>query len=64
MPAVWLQVRPVVVKAVQKLFRLPRISLGSEEGKHQLLHHLRFTIDYLRRTRLYEKVSQLTFLVS
>ena len=49
---------PVAVKAVQKLFRLPRISLGSEEGKHQLLHHLRFTIDYLRRTRLLDEKGQ------
>lgn len=46
---------PTAVKSVQKLFRLPRISLGSEEGKHQLLHHLRFTIDYLRRTRLLDE---------
>ncbi|KAL4079734.1 hypothetical protein J3A83DRAFT_4155359 [Scleroderma citrinum] len=46
---------PVAVKAVQKLFRLPRISLGSKEGKHQLLHHLRFTIDYLRRSHLLDE---------
>jgi len=46
---------PMAIKSIQKLFRLPRISLGSEEGKHHLLHHLRFTIDYLRRTRLLDE---------
>ncbi|KAL4072373.1 hypothetical protein V8B97DRAFT_1958702 [Scleroderma yunnanense] len=46
---------PMAVKAVQKLFRLPRISLSSKEGKHQLLRHLRFTIDYLRRSRLLDE---------
>ncbi|KAH7883469.1 hypothetical protein F5I97DRAFT_1931024 [Phlebopus sp. FC_14] len=46
---------PSAVNAVQRLFRLPRISLGSEEGNHQLLHHLRFSIDYLRRARLLDE---------
>ena len=46
---------PAAVKAVQRLFRLPQVSFGSEEGKHQLLHHLRFSIDYLRRARLLDE---------
>ncbi|KAF8556866.1 P-loop containing nucleoside triphosphate hydrolase protein [Imleria badia] len=41
--------------AIQRLFRLPQVSFGSEEGKHQLLHHLRFSIDYLRRARLLDE---------
>ncbi|KAG2105879.1 uncharacterized protein F5147DRAFT_761885 [Suillus discolor] len=43
------------VAAVQRLFRLPQISFGSEEGRNQLLHHLRFSIDYLRRARLLDE---------
>ncbi|KAG1823796.1 uncharacterized protein BJ212DRAFT_703338 [Suillus subaureus] len=45
----------IAVAAVQRLFRLPQVSFGSEEGKHQLLHHLRFSIDYLRRARLLDE---------
>ncbi|KAH7929957.1 P-loop containing nucleoside triphosphate hydrolase protein [Leucogyrophana mollusca] len=40
------------VKSVQRIFRLPQISFASGEGKDQLLHHLRFSIDYLRRAHL------------
>ncbi|KAG1807233.1 hypothetical protein EV424DRAFT_1474227 [Suillus variegatus] len=43
------------VAAVQRLFRLPQISFDSEEGRYQLLHHLRFSIDYLRRARLLDE---------
>ncbi|KAG1758646.1 hypothetical protein EDD22DRAFT_997577 [Suillus occidentalis] len=43
------------VAAVQRLFRLPQISFSSEEGRYQLLHHLRFSIDYLRRARLLDE---------
>ncbi|KAG9309998.1 hypothetical protein JVU11DRAFT_10032 [Chiua virens] len=43
------------VNAVQRLLRLPQVSFGSQEGKHQLLHHLRFSIDYLRRARLLDE---------
>lgn len=45
----------VAVKSVQSLLKLPRISFSSEVGQHQLLHHLRFSIDYLRRARLLDK---------
>ncbi|KAG2142339.1 hypothetical protein DEU56DRAFT_793643 [Suillus clintonianus] len=45
----------IAVAAVQRLFRLPQISFGSEEGRYQLLHHLRFSIDYLRRARLLDE---------
>ncbi|KAG1773246.1 hypothetical protein EV702DRAFT_1201129 [Suillus placidus] len=43
------------VTAVQRLFRLPQVSFGSEEGRYQLLHHLRFSIDYLRRACLLDE---------
>jgi ATP-dependent RNA helicase DDX60 len=43
---------PYAVDAIRGILRLPHISFGSDVGKHQLLHHLRFSIDYLRRTHL------------
>ena len=46
---------PAAINAVQRLFRLPQIGFGSQEGKHQLLHHLRFSIDYLRRASLLDE---------
>ena len=46
---------PAAVNAIQRLFRLPKISFRSEEGTHQLLHHLRISIDYLRRARLLDE---------
>ena len=46
---------PVAVNAIQRLFRLPKISFRSEEGTHHLLHHFRISIDYLRRARLLDE---------
>ena len=43
---------PFAVHAIRSILRLPHISFGSEVGKGQLLHHLRFSIDYLRRAHL------------
>ncbi|KAL0960256.1 hypothetical protein HGRIS_011887 [Hohenbuehelia grisea] len=42
----------VSVKAIQSLLTLPRLSFGSSIGRHQLVHHLRFSIEYLRRAGL------------
>ncbi|TFY82995.1 hypothetical protein EWM64_g1015 [Hericium alpestre] len=39
-------------KAITSVLQLPRISFGSEVGHEQLLHHLRFSIEYLRRAHL------------
>ncbi|KAH8110039.1 hypothetical protein DFH11DRAFT_1806074 [Phellopilus nigrolimitatus] len=38
--------------AIKSIMNLPQISFGSDTGKEQLLHHLRFSIDYLRRAGL------------
>ncbi|KZP15484.1 P-loop containing nucleoside triphosphate hydrolase protein [Athelia psychrophila] len=46
---------PVAVKAIQSLLKLPRVSFISEVGQHQLLHHVRFSIEYLRRARLLDE---------
>lgn len=43
---------PVAVKAIKSMLSLPRIGFGSDLGRHQLLHHLRFSIEYLRRSYL------------
>ncbi|KAI0067591.1 P-loop containing nucleoside triphosphate hydrolase protein [Artomyces pyxidatus] len=43
---------PYAEKAIQSILRLPRISFGSDVGQDQLLHHLRFSIEYLRRSSL------------
>lgn len=38
--------------AIKSILSLPQISFRSESGKEQLLHHFRFSIEYLRRARL------------
>ena len=43
---------PVTVKSVRSLLQMPQVIWDSQEGEHQLLHHLRFSIEYLRRARL------------
>ena len=43
------------VDAIRSILRLPHISFRSEVGKNQLLHHLRFSIDYLRRAHLLDQ---------
>jgi ATP-dependent RNA helicase DDX60 len=43
---------PVAVHAIRSLLTLPQISVSSESGRDQILHHLRFSIDYLRRAKL------------
>ena len=49
---------PYTVDAVRSILRLPHISFGSDVGKTQLLHHLRFSIDYLRRAHLLNQVGK------
>jgi hypothetical protein len=43
---------PVAVNAIRSLLTLPQISVSSQSGRDQILHHLRFSIDYLRRSKL------------
>ncbi|MCJ1332960.1 hypothetical protein MMC10_009654 [Thelotrema lepadinum] len=40
------------VQAVNSLLSQPRIYLGGDSYRHQVLHHLRFSIEYLRRNSL------------
>ncbi|RDW76742.1 putative DEAD/DEAH box helicase [Aspergillus mulundensis] len=46
---------PYAVKAVNSILSCPRIYLGGDESKHTVLHHLRFSIEYLRRNWLLSK---------
>ncbi|TFY54174.1 hypothetical protein EVG20_g9819 [Dentipellis fragilis] len=43
---------PFAQNAIKSILRLPQVSFGSDIGREQLLHHLRFSIEYLRRARL------------
>ncbi|KAJ0420584.1 hypothetical protein BJY00DRAFT_313002 [Aspergillus carlsbadensis] len=43
---------PYAVKAINSILSCPRIYLGGDESKHTVLHHLRFSIEYLRRNYL------------
>ena len=49
---------PYAVDAIRSILRLPHISFGSDVGKSQLLHHLRFSIDYLRRAHLLDQMGK------
>lgn len=40
------------LNAINSILRLPQLILASDIGRDEVLHHLRFSIDYLRRTNL------------
>ncbi|KAG8924159.1 hypothetical protein FRC01_011869 [Tulasnella sp. 417] len=46
------QQAPSAVNAINGVLRLPQLSLSSNIGRDEVLHHLRFSIDYLRRSNL------------
>lgn len=46
---------PYAVKAINSILSCPRIYLGGPESKDTVLHHLRFSIEYLRRNWLLDK---------
>lgn len=46
---------PFAVKAINSVLSCPRIYLGGPEAKHTVLHHLRFSIEYLRRNHLLDR---------
>ncbi|KAJ6541715.1 hypothetical protein B0H19DRAFT_1239495 [Mycena capillaripes] len=43
------------VAAVQSILKLPRISFVSDIGREQVLRHMRFSIEYLRRSGLLDE---------
>ncbi|KKK19142.1 hypothetical protein ARAM_001410 [Aspergillus rambellii] len=43
---------PYAARAINSILSCPRIYLGGSESKHTVLHHLRFSIEYLRRNCL------------
>ncbi|KAG8926835.1 hypothetical protein FRC01_008315 [Tulasnella sp. 417] len=46
------QQAPSAVNAINSVLRLPQLSLASSIVRDEVLHHLRFSIDYLRRMNL------------
>lgn len=46
---------PYAVDAVRSILRLPHVSFTSDISKDELMHHTRFSIDYLRRTNLLDE---------
>ena len=46
---------PTALNAIRSILRLPRLVVGSEASREEVLHHLRFSIDYLIRLRLLDK---------
>ncbi|CAI6308174.1 unnamed protein product [Periconia digitata] len=46
---------PFSIRAVNALLSQPRLYLGGEESKMTVLHHLRFSIEYLRRQFLLDQ---------
>lgn len=43
---------PYAVRAVNALLSQPRLYMGGQSFREQVLHHLRFSIEYLRRNQL------------
>ena len=43
---------PYAVDSVKSLLHLPQVGFTSETGRSELMHHIRFSIDYLRRSSL------------
>ena len=46
---------PTALNAVRSILRLPRLVVGSEAGREEVLHYFRFSIDYLIRLRLLDE---------
>ena len=45
----------ICVKAIKSIVNLPQMVINSPIGREQLLHHLRFSIEYLRRSHLIDQ---------
>ena len=45
----------IAVLAPKSVIDLPQITATSDAGHDRLLHHIRFSIEYLRRSRLLDK---------
>lgn len=49
---------PFAVNAIRNLLRLSQISFTSATGKYELMHHIRFSLDYLRRGALLDEAGR------
>lgn len=46
---------PNVVKAIDTIMTMPRVSFASNLGRDYLVHHVQFSVEYLRRTGLMDE---------
>ncbi|KAG9121541.1 hypothetical protein FRC07_002452 [Ceratobasidium sp. 392] len=53
---------PAAVSAIDSFMRLPRLSVSSDQSREEVLHHMRFSIDFLQRSRLLSSTGQTTAL--
>ena len=49
---------PFAVRVITSLLSQPRMYLGGDESKMTVLHHLRFSIEYLRRQQLLDSIGR------
>ncbi|KAG9094747.1 hypothetical protein FS749_011922 [Ceratobasidium sp. UAMH 11750] len=53
---------PAAVSAIDSFMRLPRLSVSSDQSRQEVLHHMRFSIDFLQRSRLLSSTGHTTAL--
>lgn len=53
---------PSAVDAAKSLMCLPRLSVSNDQTRDEVLHHMRFSIEYLRRLRVLSETGQTTVL--
>ncbi|KAH7332992.1 hypothetical protein B0J17DRAFT_771475 [Rhizoctonia solani] len=53
---------PAAVTAIDSFMRLPQLSLSSNQTRNEVLHHMRFSIEFLRRLRLLSEDGRVTAL--
>ncbi|KAJ1300164.1 hypothetical protein OPQ81_011916 [Rhizoctonia solani] len=53
---------PAAVTAIDSFMRLPRLSMSNDQTRNEVLHHMRFSIEYLRRLRLLSDEGRVTAL--
>ncbi|CAE6514901.1 unnamed protein product [Rhizoctonia solani] len=53
---------PAAVTAIDSFMRLPQLSLSSDQTRNEVLHHMRFSIEFLRRLGLLSEDGRVTAL--
>lgn len=55
---------PAAVTAIKGFLEVPRLSVSSNTGKTETTHHLRFSLDYLRRSQMLDDTGKVLLLSS